>query len=68
LAEIRKKGERPSKNYRTLMKITPSYSAYQKTLPQRFQAPIDKNVEFAFFARRKITDALFVSFVVFFQG
>ena len=32
LADFRKKGERPPKSYRTLMKITPSYSAYQGTL------------------------------------
>ena len=32
LADFRKKGERPPKSYRTLMKITPSYSAYQRTL------------------------------------
>jgi hypothetical protein len=32
LADFRKKRKRPPKSYRTLMKITPSYSAYKRTL------------------------------------
>ena len=32
LADFRKKGERPPKSYRPLNKITPSDSAYQRTL------------------------------------
>jgi hypothetical protein len=32
LPDFQKKEETPPKNHRTLMKITPSYSAYQRTL------------------------------------
>ena len=55
-----KKGETPPKSHRILMKTTASDSECQKTLLQRFKAPICKNVEF-FFCRRKITDACFFS-------
>ena len=62
LADFRKKGERPPKRYKTLMEITPSYSAYQKTLLQRFQAPIYKNVEFSIFCQKKDHGCVFICF------
>ena len=50
-----------------LTKITPSDSAYQKTLLQKFQAIIYKNIEFPiFFARGQITDACLFVFLLFF--
>ena len=66
LPYFRKKGETPPKSHIILMKITPSDSAYQRILPQRFQAPIYKMLNFVFFARRQITDAcLFVCLFFF---
>ena len=62
--DFRKKEETLLKSQVILMKITQSDLVYHKTLLYRFQAPICKNVEFSFFARRKIMDACL--FVVFF--
>jgi hypothetical protein len=49
LPYFRIKGKTPFKSHIISMKITPSVSAYQKTLLWRFQAPIGKNVEFGIF-------------------
>ena len=53
------------------MKITPSDSAYQRTLLYKFQDPIYKNVEFCIFLpedKSRMRVYLFVCFVFFFQG
>ena len=66
LTDFRKKRERPPKKYRTLMKITPSYSAYQRTLLQKFQAHIYKNMECCIFCQKKDHGCVFICF--FSQG
>ena len=57
LPHFRKQGLTPPKSHKILTKITPSDSAYQRTLLQKFQAPIYKKWNFAFFARRQIKAA-----------
>jgi len=57
------RGETPSKDQVTLMKITSSHSAYQRTKLNRFKAPIHKTKFWHSFARSKIMDGcLFFSF------
>ena len=47
------------------MKITPSDSAYQKTLLYKFQAPINKNVEFCIFCQKTNHGCVFIFFIFF---
>ena len=57
----------PPKSHRILTKITPSDSAYQRTLLYKFQASIYKNVEFCIFCQKADHGCVFIClFVVFF--
>ena len=66
LPYFRKKGETFPKSQRILTKITPSDSAYQKTLLLNFQAPICKNVEFRIFCQKTDHGFVFICFFLFF--
>ena len=58
----------PPKSHRILTKITPSHSAYQRTLQQNFQAPIHKNVEFRIFCQKTNHGCVFICLFFFSQG
>ena len=52
--------ETPPKSHRILTKITPSHSAYQRTLLQTFQIPVYKNIEFRIFCQKTENGCVFV--------
>jgi hypothetical protein len=68
ICPILEKRGTPPKSHRTLMKITPSDSAYQRTLLLTFQAPICKNVEFCIFCQKKDHACVFIFCCFFFRG
>ena len=57
------------KSYRILTKITPSDSANERTLIEKFQAPINKNMEFCIFCQKTDRGYVFIClFLFFFSG
>ena len=62
----RNRGKHPPKIHTILTKSTPSHLAYQRTLKQKFQAPIYKNVEFRIFCQKTNHGCVFIVFFLFF--
>ena len=62
LPDFWKRGETSPTSEIILMKITPSDSAYQKTLLHRFQAHICKNLQLCIFCQKKDHGGVFIFF------
>ena len=61
-----KLGGNTPKSQRILTKITPSHSAYQRTLQKKFLGPIYKNVELLIFCQKTNHGCVFICLFVFF--
>ena len=58
----------PPKSHLILKKVTPSDSAYHRTLLYKFQAPIYKNVEFCIFCQNTNPRCVFIYLILFSKG